>query len=269
MELGASTLLIDEDTCATNFMIRDTKMVRLVSPDKEPITPFIRRVRDLHEKDGVSSVIVVGGSGDYLNVADHVIMMDSYRCLDVTARAREVVTESEEGNGNGGGDNGTSSTSRAPGPGPSSAVRRRPEGDAFRPVGKVNVRSRTVMSYGDDEVNDLLELGGLEQIIDVSQTRTVSLAMQRIPSLTTTVKVVEKNGSKNSSTLNSSSYLTSVLRALSDRMGGGKVGAVLDETLAPEQFRGDLAVVRGLEIGGAMNRLRRNKNFDQINSNEI
>ena len=249
-------------------MIRDTKMVRLVSPDKEPITPFIRRVRDLHEKDGVSSVIVVGGSGDYLNVADHVIMMDSYRCLDVTARAREVVTESEEGNGNGGGDNGTSSTSRAPGPGPSSAVRRRPEGDAFRPVGKVNVRSRIVMSYGDDEVNDLLELGGLEQIVDVSQTRTVSLAMQRIPSLTTVV-VEEKNGSYKKSSLNSSSSLTSVLRKLSDRMGGGKGGAGLDETLAPGQFRGDLAGVRVLEIGGAMNRLRRNKSFVQINSSKI
>ena len=97
-------------------------------------------------------------------------MMDSYRCLDVTARAREVVAESEKGNGNGGGDSGTSSTSRAPGPGPSSAVRRRPEGDAFRPVGIFNVTSRTVISYGDDEVNDLLKLGGLKQIVDVSQT---------------------------------------------------------------------------------------------------
>ena len=122
------------------------------------------------------------------------------------------------------------------------------------------------MSYGDDEVNDLLELGGLEQIIDVSQTRTVSLAMQRIPSLTTVV-VEEKNGSKNSPT-NSSSSLTSVLRNLSDRMGGGKGGAGLDETLAPGQFRGDLAGVRVLEIGGAMNRLRRNKSFVQINSSK-
>jgi predicted ABC-class ATPase len=65
-------LLFDEDTCATNFMIRDARMQALVSDDKEPITPFIHRVRELYETHGVSSVLIIGGSGDYFDVCDHV-----------------------------------------------------------------------------------------------------------------------------------------------------------------------------------------------------
>jgi predicted ABC-class ATPase len=60
--------LVDEDTCATNFMIRDNRMQLLVAADKEPITPFIGRVRDLYLKDSVSSILVVGGAGDYFDV---------------------------------------------------------------------------------------------------------------------------------------------------------------------------------------------------------
>ncbi|NND84211.1 MAG: ABC-ATPase domain-containing protein, partial [Acidimicrobiia bacterium] len=71
-EAGAGVLLVDEDTSATNFMIRDRRMQELVPPEGEPITPFIDRVRALHREHGVSSVLVVGGSGDYLDVADHV-----------------------------------------------------------------------------------------------------------------------------------------------------------------------------------------------------
>ena len=90
LEAGATGLLIDEDTAATNFMIRDARMRRLVPGEHEPITPFIDRVRQLWEERGVSSVLVVGGAGDYLDVADSVIRMDAYQPRDVTARAREV-----------------------------------------------------------------------------------------------------------------------------------------------------------------------------------
>lgn len=72
LECGSKTLLFDEDTCATNFMIRDGKMAALV--DAEPITPFVSRVRGMRE-GGISCVLVIGGSGDYLNVADAVIGM--------------------------------------------------------------------------------------------------------------------------------------------------------------------------------------------------
>ena len=90
LESGARALLIDEDTSATNFMVRDELMEAVVSPDHEPITPFVERVRDLWEKVGVSSVIVAGSSGAFFTVADAVIQMDRYRTYDVTDRARET-----------------------------------------------------------------------------------------------------------------------------------------------------------------------------------
>ena len=92
LELGARTLLIDEDTSATNLLIRDTRMRDLVAAAKEPITPLVDRVTSLTEA-GVSLIMVVGGSGAFLDAADRVLMMDNYRCLDVTSRAREVVAD--------------------------------------------------------------------------------------------------------------------------------------------------------------------------------
>ncbi|RLN98026.1 hypothetical protein BBJ28_00016316, partial [Nothophytophthora sp. Chile5] len=96
LEMDVSTLLIDEDTCATNFMIRDWKMQQLVAKEKEPITPFISKVRALFEQRGVSSVLVIGGAGDYFSVADHVIMMDSYEPRDVTVEAKKIASDHEE-----------------------------------------------------------------------------------------------------------------------------------------------------------------------------
>jgi len=93
LEMGAELLLLDEDTSATNFMIRDARMQALVCKDKEPITPFIDRVRQLNSELGVSSILVVGGSGDYLDAADLVVMMDEYRPFDVTERARTVALQ--------------------------------------------------------------------------------------------------------------------------------------------------------------------------------
>jgi predicted ABC-class ATPase len=91
LEMGTSLLLVDEDTSATNFMIRDERMRELVR--KEPISPFIDLVRPLHRTLGVSTVVVVGGVGDYLDVADRVLLMEDYEPLDVTPRARELVRE--------------------------------------------------------------------------------------------------------------------------------------------------------------------------------
>ena len=88
LEIGTSLLLVDEDTSATNFMIRDERMRELVR--KEPISPFIDLVRPLHDSLGVSTVVVVGGVGDYLDVADRVILMEDYGPHDATDHAREV-----------------------------------------------------------------------------------------------------------------------------------------------------------------------------------
>ena len=88
MECGAALLLIDEDRSATNFMIRDAIMKTLI--EKEPITPFTDRVNELFDKNGVSTILVIGGSGEYLSVADKVYMMDDYVLKDVTERSRSI-----------------------------------------------------------------------------------------------------------------------------------------------------------------------------------
>jgi predicted ABC-class ATPase len=90
VEAGARCILVDEDTAATNFMIRDRRMQALVPRENEPITPFVDRVRELHRAHGVSAILVLGGSGDYLEVADTVIAMRDYRPLDVTQEAKAV-----------------------------------------------------------------------------------------------------------------------------------------------------------------------------------
>jgi predicted ABC-class ATPase len=91
LEVGTSLFLVDEDTSATNFMIRDERMRELVR--KEPISPFMDLVRPLHRTLGVSTVVVVGGVGDYLDVADRVILMEDYEPSDATPQAREVTSK--------------------------------------------------------------------------------------------------------------------------------------------------------------------------------
>lgn len=89
IEAGASALLLDEDTSATNLLIRDARMRALVADEREPITPFVDRVGAL-SASGVSTVMVMGGSGDYLDVADRVVLMDSYALRDATTEAAAV-----------------------------------------------------------------------------------------------------------------------------------------------------------------------------------
>ena len=90
IESNTGTFLIDEDTSATNFMIRDDVMQKLVSKEKEPITPFIEIVKSLYDKLGISTILVVGSSGDYFDIADKVIQMDSYEPKDVTEEAKSL-----------------------------------------------------------------------------------------------------------------------------------------------------------------------------------
>ncbi|MFC1235475.1 P-loop domain-containing protein [Vibrio sp. F74] len=91
IEAGATSILIDEDTSATNFMIRDERMQALVNKGDEPITPLVDRISQLKETLDVSTMIVMGGSGDYLDHADTVIQMHDYQAVDVTAKAKQVV----------------------------------------------------------------------------------------------------------------------------------------------------------------------------------
>lgn len=90
IESGAEVFLIDEDTSATNFMTRDELMQKLVAKEKEPITPFIEIVRPLYAQKGISTIIVVGSSGDFFDIADCVIEMDNYETVDVTKEAKKL-----------------------------------------------------------------------------------------------------------------------------------------------------------------------------------
>ncbi|EGR0313563.1 isopentenyl-diphosphate delta-isomerase [Vibrio parahaemolyticus] len=91
IEAGATSLLIDEDTSATNFMIRDERMQALVAKGDEPITPLVDRIGQLRDELDISTIIVMGGSGDYLDVANTVIQMHDYQAVDVTEKAKQVI----------------------------------------------------------------------------------------------------------------------------------------------------------------------------------
>lgn len=93
---GSQTFLIDEDTSATNFMIRDTIMSKLIKEEEEPITPFIQRIRGLYQTMGISTIIVVGSSGTYLSKADTIIQMKDYQAYDITKKAKEITQEFSE-----------------------------------------------------------------------------------------------------------------------------------------------------------------------------
>lgn len=93
VEAGTGLLLIDEDTSATNFMVRDDFMQQVISREKEPITPFLERAVDLYEKAGVSTVLVAGSSGAFFYIADKILQMDCYRPVDITDRVKAMCTE--------------------------------------------------------------------------------------------------------------------------------------------------------------------------------
>lgn len=93
IEAGTELLLIDEDTSATNFMVRDDLMQQVISREKEPITPFLERARDLYEQAGISTILVAGSSGAFFYIADRIIQMDCYRPVDITKQVKKVCAE--------------------------------------------------------------------------------------------------------------------------------------------------------------------------------
>lgn len=91
IEAGSSLFLIDEDTSATNFMVRDQLMMEVIQREMEPITPFHEVVRSLYEKRGISTILVAGSSGAYFFTADKVIQMDSYEPFDITEKVQAIL----------------------------------------------------------------------------------------------------------------------------------------------------------------------------------
>lgn len=169
LEVGTSLLLMDEDTCATNLMVRDARMQDLVR--KETITPLIDRVRELLEL-GVSTILVTGGGGDYLDVADTVILMEDYRARDATSEARAAAESHPTGR-------------RVGEPvHPLRTARRIPREESFDPrkgSGKVRIKTRgtDTITYGTEEV----DLGKIEQLVDYGEARAIGGMIREIQRL--------------------------------------------------------------------------------------
>lgn len=228
LEAGSTALLIDEDTSATNFMIRDDRMRRLITADREPITPFIDRVRPLWTERGVSTVLVAGGSGAFFDVADHVIALDEYVPRDVTAAAAEIARDDVPTDAVGvepAGQHQIFSQDRAP---------RVPARAALSQQGKTKpaaARGRTLISYGRERV----DLSAVSQLMDPAQTQAVAHAMDRL-----------------AETFDDESSLAEAVTALL-----GKIDAEGLDALSPHRGHpGHLARPRRQEIHAAINRYR-------------
>ncbi|UCH10341.1 MAG: ABC-ATPase domain-containing protein [Fidelibacterota bacterium] len=222
MEVGAEVILVDEDTSATNFMIRDKRMQELVTKKHEPITAFVDRVRQLYEEHEISTILVMGGSGDYLSVADCVIQMLNFEPYDVSERAREIATRYttervEEGE----------RTFRRPRP-------RFPLSDGLDPRNeyghfRISAPEPRQLIFGQNKV----DLADVEQLMEKAQTKAIGLAIEQakqyMDGKTELKRVVE-------------------LAMSSIREEGLDV---LDRKLT-----GDLAQFRGLEFASVLNRMR-------------
>lgn len=223
LEAGSGLLLIDEDTSATNFMIRDARMQRLVAAEKEPIRPLIDLAGPMYRELGVSTVIVMGGSGDYLDVADNVVMMDSYRPRDVTDRARavagELPTKREASDAGWRGKPGD----RTFDPSSLGAQRGRRE--------KVAAKSKYFIMFG----RRTIDLSAVEQLVDESQTRAIGDAL---------IFLRENHMTGGGKPLGS---MLDAFEAAVDRGG-------LDEIMRARL--GDRARPRRYEVAAALNRLR-------------
>ena len=162
LEYGTSLLLIDEDTSATNFMIRDGRMQKLVAKEKEPITPFIDRVKELYDNFGVSTILIVGGSGDYFDVANYVIMMDEYVPKDVTEKAKKIAKSDEN------------KREFSPNDKFQGITQRIPLKKSFSQSGKLDktkAKGKYSILYG----KELIDISGLEQLVDDSQTNCIAV----------------------------------------------------------------------------------------------
>ena len=222
LEVGAQVLLLDEDTSATNFMIRDHRMQQLVAKDQEPITPFIDRVRQLYEQKGVSTVLVMGGSGDYFSEAHRVIQMTAYVPEDVTTKAHQIAESYPDGRMPEGGDSF------------GELEKRIPLAESFNPY-----RGQHRLKIAASRIDEILfgkstiDISDVEQIVHLSQTRglahAIHYAVQYMDGKHTLRQVVDR-----------------VIKDIDDNS--------LD-THSP-YITGDIARFRALELAAAINRIR-------------
>jgi predicted ABC-class ATPase len=222
IEARAKVLLMDEDTCAANFMIRDRLMQQLVARRDEPITAFVDRVRELYEEHAVSTVLVMGGSGDYFSVADRVIQMIEFTPYDVTDRARAVVA-------------GSPIHRQREGAGAFlSPAQRIPVADNLDPANeyghfRITSSHPQRLSFGRTEV----DLADVEQLVEAAQTKAVGQAIHYAKRY-----------------MDAKTPLRDVIHRVMDDIERRGLD-ILDP-----QLTGDLARFRGLELAAALNRMR-------------
>ncbi|GAA4402023.1 ABC-ATPase domain-containing protein [Tsukamurella soli] len=217
---GATALLIDEDTSATNFMIRDDRMRRLIPADREPITPFVDRVRPLFTERGVSTVLVAGGSGAFFDVADTVIALDAYRPRDVTAAAHAIAGR-------------PAAPDTPPGTVIPSELPRIPTARSLRDGSKpARARGRSDIRRGDQDI----DLAAVVQLVDPAQTAALARALDRLADM-----------------FDGRRPLAEAVDLLLSRIDADGL-----EVLSPRRGHpGDLARPRRHEIHAAVNRYRR------------
>ena len=222
IEAGAKLLLVDEDTSATNFMIRDRRMQALVAKSQEPITPFVDKVRQLYTDHGVSTLLVMGGSGDYFDVADTVIALDSYQPHDVTAQAQAIAAQYPTTRQSEGGHQFGAIMPRVISPAGIDASQGR------RAV-SIQVRDTQNIRFG----NESIDLSAVEALVEPAQLRAIAWAM-----------VYARDCLDGDRTLS---------QALSDVMADIEQHGL--DCLTPRPY-GDLAYFRTLDLAAALNRLR-------------
>lgn len=223
LELKAKILFIDEDTSATNFMVRDRRMQELIHTQSEPIIPFIDRVQELFQLFGVSTVIVVGGAGDYFDVADQVLVMENYFPKVQTQKAKEIAQthpslRKEE-----------KRTSL------SEFKDRIPLGKGFDPrkghrAERVKTRETRTISFGTQEI----EVSLVPQLIDHAQNRTLGDWLIRC------ARGLADNQAN--------------LLEICTKLENEALSSKLSETTVGND--GDRAFVRRFELAAAINRLR-------------
>lgn len=228
VEAGATSLLVDEDTSATNFMMRDARMQALIDKSSEPITPFIERIRELHRDHGVSTVLVLGGCGDYIDVADNIIMMKEYLPIDVTESAREVAARFP-------------SVRKVEVSGKGAFVNQRvPVPDSLDPSKgrrdvKIDARGVDQVIFGTEDI----DLHSVEQIVDKSQTRAIGLALY----------LAREEFMRKGMTV------AEILEALDRRFESAGLDG-LAPFVRQGRHPGNLARPRRFEVAAALNRLR-------------
>ena len=231
MESGAKVFLIDEDTCATNFMIRDELMQRVVCREEEPITPFIERARFLYEKCGISSILVAGSSGAYFYIADTILQMDRYVPKDITEFAKKEAGQYASAAA---AVQGRPAVQKLPDPALPSFQRVPTCNMALRRDDRLKTRTR-----GTDDVqlgHENIDLRYLEQLADHEQTAALSYILA----------LAEKNLLDGRKTM---TQLVDAICALMDQKGlaGLSSGGYLPT---------DLAMPRRQEIFACFNRYR-------------